>query len=148
MPVGPIRHAIVLLVSCLLVGCQDRDLTSSPKYSGVIGTEYRTKSGLYAVGVFRDIGKKELGFIHISPVHETGPEVAFQRPIPVGSVVKVLAVRKRFVPLENGIEFIVALDGIDLPDGVEIVVPLYGYMQTSDGFPDSTRFERISGLAP
>ena len=138
--------AISLLALCAAAGCADTDLTSSPKYATVIGAEYRTKTDLYAVGVYRDITAKELGSIRVSTVWQTGPEVAFVRPIPIGRVVRVLAVSKRFVLLENGIEFIVKVDGLDLPSGasgVDVVVPLYGYMQATDGSVDASRFERM-----
>ena len=142
MSIAVFRKAIPFIACCAVAACQDTDLSSSQKYASVIGAEYRTKTDLYAVGAYRNIDKKELGCVRVSTVWQTGPEIAFVRPIPVGRTVRVIAVRKRFVPLENGIEFVVAVDGLDVPSGVPVVVPLYGYLQSNDGFPDSTRFER------
>lgn len=62
------RFAIVALISCTIAGCGERDLSQTPQYVGVIGAEYRTKTELYAVGVYQDLDRKELGFISILPV--------------------------------------------------------------------------------
>jgi len=146
MPMAQPRRLLtlgLLAVCWTLIGCTDSDLTHTPKYAGVIGAEYRTKTELYALGVYRSDDSRQLGWISISPVQQTGPEIAFHRKIPVGHVVRVVGVRKRFVLLENGLEFLVATDGLDLPPGIEIVILLYAYMPTTDGFPDQTRFERV-----
>jgi len=146
---GRARRWLALgLSSICLTACADRDLTHTPKYVGVIGAEYRTKTQLWAHGIRRLNDYQQLDHIWIAPVQQTGPEIAFLREIPVGHVFRVRAVRKGFVLLENGIEFVLTTDGLDLPPGLEIVVPLFGYMPTSDGFLDQARFERVGTRAP
>lgn len=82
--------------------------------------------------------------IWVSPFPGTDSNIAFRRTIPVGHVFRVMAIRKRFVLLDNGLQFVVATEGLDLPRGVEIVIPLYGYMESSNGFPDPKTFELVS----
>lgn len=143
MSIAMVRKAILLIALMSSVGCQDTDLSSSDKYASVIGAEFRTKTDLFALGVYGETATKELGSVRLSAVQQSGPEVAFRRPVPKGSIVRVLKVRKRFIPFENGLEFVVRVDGVDLPNGVELILPLYGSLQSSDGLPDSSRFERL-----
>jgi hypothetical protein len=57
------------------------------------------------------------------------------------------AVRRRFVLLDSGLQFVVSTEGLDLPSDTEIVIPLYGLLKSTDGFPDADRFERVTGQA-
>ena len=143
MSIALFRSVILVIAFCAVTGCQDTDLTSTSKYADVIGGEYRTKTDLYAIGVYRANDDRVVNRVSVSTVRQTGPEVAFVVPIPIGHAVRVLKVRKRFKPFDNGIEFIVALDGLNLASGVNVFIPMYRYFQSSDGFPDSNRFERV-----
>jgi len=129
-------------------GALDSDLSRTPKYASTIGAHYRTKVDLYALGLYSTDGSKRVVKIWVSPFAATGPEVAFRHQIPVGQNVRVVAVRKTFVLLENGIHFVVAMDGLDLPADLEIIVPLYGELQETDGFLDENRFEKVSASLP
>jgi len=134
---------VSLSVTVVVAGCGGpSDLSQTPKYASVIGAEYRTKAELYAHGVYGSISNKQLSSIWIAPVEQTGPEIAFRRIVRKGQALRVIAVRKRFAPLDNGLQFVVTMDGLDLPTGVPIVVPLSGYMQSDDGFLDQRYFER------
>jgi hypothetical protein len=140
------RLMVAACAGVALVGCGDAfdtDLTQTPQYAGLIGVEYRAKTGLYAVGVWRANSREELENIVVLPVPQTGPEIAFRRNIPAGHVFRIVKVRKRFMPFDNGLEFVVAADGLDLPAGVEIVISMCCYFQATDGFPDASRFERV-----
>jgi len=141
------RIAIAVFIACTIAGCRDRDLSTTPQYGGLIGAQYRTKTALYANGVRRTNNSSELSVVTILPVQQTGPEIAFHRSIPIGHHVKVLAVHKRFMLFDDGTRFVVALDGIDLPAGVEVVIPLCCYYHSTDGFPDQSRFERVKSDA-
>jgi hypothetical protein len=79
----------------------------------------------------------------ISPYASTGPEVAFHRRIPAGQTLKVVAVRKASMPFENGLHFVLTTDNLDLPSGLEILLPLYAEFRDNDGFPDPDLFEKI-----
>jgi hypothetical protein len=140
------RCGFLIVVTMLFLGCNEApstDLSRTGKYAGVIGARYRTKAELYAHGISQANGSTALRFIWVAPVEQTGPEIAFRRKVPEGEFLRVIAVRKRPMPFENGLEFIVKFDGLDLPTGVEIVVPLYGYMKGSDGFLDQSLFDRM-----
>jgi hypothetical protein len=94
--------------------------------------------------LYRQVGRKELDKVWVSPFEDpTAPEVAFRRAIPVGQSIRVTGVRKRAMPFDNGREFIVAIDGLDVPPGLEIVVPLYAELQSNDGFPSQKFFEKV-----
>jgi hypothetical protein len=121
----------------------ERDLSQTATYASAIGTEYRSTTVLYAEGVYRNMARRELGWVYVTPVKQTGPEIAFHRTIPVGQVFRVAGVHKYFVPFENGLEFVVTTEGLDLPPGIEIVIELHGLMPSTDGFPDRTRFEKV-----
>lgn len=143
------RNAIALIaVLCAVSGCADTDLSSAPKYAGIIGSEYRTKTPLFALGLKSSADPKQIGRYWVSPFPGTDPNVAFRGAIPIGHIFRVMAVRKRFVPFENGLQFIVATEGLGLPPAIEIVIPLYGHMESTDGFPDPNRFERVPAPAP
>lgn len=138
--------AAALIATVAFMGCsvtKDSDLSSTPKYKGAIGAQYRTKTELYALGLKSGADPKQIEMVWVSASPGTDSNIAFRRTIPVGHVFRVLAVRKRFVLLDNGLQFVVAANGLDLPRGIEIVIPLYGVLESTDGFPDSSRFERI-----
>ena len=142
---------IGLVLSCWAsAGCAapESDLSKTPKYASTIGTYYRTKVDLYALGLYSTDGSNKVVKIWVSPFPATGPEVAYRHRIPEGQHVRVLAVRKSFVLLENGLHFVVAMDGLNLPADLEIIVPLYGELQETDGFLDADRFEKVSAPLP
>lgn len=139
------RWALVLAIGLFGSGCSSpADLSRTAKYQGEVGSQYRTKTALYALGLKSSDDPKRIERIWISPFRGTDSNVAWSRPIPVGQIFRVTAVRRGSVLLDNGLQFLVATESGDFPHGVEIVIPLYGYMESADGFPDSTRFERLT----
>jgi len=149
VPIAPLRLCVLigLVSSCWAgagCGAPDVDVSQTPEYASAIGSHYRAKTDLWALGLYSTDGSRRVAKIWVSPFPGTGPEVAFRRKIPAGQDFKVVAVRKAFVLLENGIQCVVATDGLDLPPGLEIIIPLYGEFRQTGGFLDDSRFERVA----
>jgi hypothetical protein len=92
--------------------------------------------------VYGNISRREFSSVTVLTYQQTGPEIAFRRVVSKGHAVKVVAVRQRSMPFDSRLEFVVTMDGLDLPIGVEIIVPMFRTMQSVDGLLDPRYFER------
>lgn len=143
------RHiALFVVIACgVATGCtvSESDVSQTSQYKTSIGQRYRTKVPIYALGLTATNGSRTVAKYWLSPHAETGPEVLLRQTIPAGQILRVAAVRKTYVPLENGIEFVVVPVGLDLQPRLDVIMPLYGYFRGVDGFPDPEFFERVEG---
>jgi hypothetical protein len=143
----PVARTFVVLLLLLAghLGCgAETDLSHTPQYASEIGSQYRSRVELFALVLKNPNDTKQFEKVWISPFEKLpSPDVAFRRAVPIGHLIRVLAVRKRAMPFDNGLEFIVAIDGLDVPGGLEIVVPLYAELQSNDGFPSQKYFEKV-----
>src|SRR4051812_31429391 len=69
----------------------DRDITSTKPYADLIGAKYSVVAdNLIAYGVY-DFDNRTLKFIDLIPLGIGGPEIAFRRNVPKGTVIRILS---------------------------------------------------------
>jgi hypothetical protein len=101
-------------------------VTSTKPYSDLIGAEYRVVADdVYAYGVYRDYPSKTLTWVTLIPgVGIAGREIAFRRHVENGQIMKILGAWHRSILFENGVYYLVAIPGLDLPPDTPIRLEL------------------------
>jgi hypothetical protein len=124
--------------------CAPRDISREPLFVDMVGRQYRIIGDVYAYGIKAELADKEASFISLVPRAVTGPEVAFQRRLPIGQVFRIRAVRRQFVLFEKGIEYLIDLQNSDLPRGIEIRLELLRGNESGDVDLNPRLYERIA----
>lgn len=90
------------------------------------GSRYKIIGTLYLTGIFRDLNNRQLSLAHLSPVQSSGPEVAFERKVPVGTIMIILGPAPKRVPLPFFAKrYFVRLEPTDLPREIDVIIELY-----------------------
>jgi hypothetical protein len=121
--------ACLCVAALTLVGCQrgpDEELTSTKPHADLIGARYRVVSTvLHAYGVYASLNeKKSISMVDVIPFPIGGPEVAFDRVVARGQIVKILSAWRHHSIVRTRVYYLVALEGLDLPEGVPIRLEL------------------------
>jgi len=97
-----VRLCVVAAFAGAIGGCSSSDISSEPLVAPMVGRQYRIIGDVYAYGIKAKLADQEASFISLVPRALTGPEVAFQRRLPIGQVFRIRAVRRQFVLFEIG----------------------------------------------
>jgi hypothetical protein len=90
------------------------------------GNRYKVIGPLYLTGVYRDLNNRQLSLAHLSPVQSSGPEVAFQREVPMGTIMTIIGPAPKRVPLPFfARRYFVSLEPASLPREIDVIVELY-----------------------
>jgi hypothetical protein len=89
-----------------------------------VGDRYEVVGTLYAHGVYLDLNVRQLSIIILGPVRARGPEVAFEREIPKGTVITISGNSDRRSPFGSN-RYFVELSPTELPSDVNIVLELH-----------------------
>jgi len=103
-------------------------VTSEKPYAVIVGNQYSVVADdLYAYGVYESLDDKAtINYIILVP-HGTisGPEVAFRQSISKGQVITVLSAWRRFIPMQNGVYYLVEVVNSPLPEGIPVRLELF-----------------------
>lgn len=91
------------------------------------GNRYAIVGPLYLRGIYLNLNDRRLSLASLSPVRVSGPEVAFQRIVPVGTTMVIVGPAPKRLPLPfYANRYFVRLEPkpADLPSEVDIVLEL------------------------
>jgi hypothetical protein len=133
-----IRAVLCMYLLIVMGACRKgthEELTRTSPYSDLIGAEYEVATDdLYAYGIYESLPGKTANWVALVPAPGIdGPEVAFRRHVQRGQVVRILSVWRQPVLLEEGIYYVVAAPGADLPGDIPIRLELLGANETGPG---------------
>ena len=98
------------------------------------GNRYKIVGPVYLAGVYRNLNNRQLNrqlaVGSLTAVQSTGPEVAFQRKVPIGTIMTIIGPapkRARLLWFANANRYFVRLDpaSTDLPSEIDIHLELY-----------------------
>jgi hypothetical protein len=93
------------------------------------GSQYRIIGPLYLTGVYRNLNKRQLNrqmaVASLSAVRFSGPEVAFQREVPIGTIMTIIgpAPKRVLFPFYAN-QYFVRLDNTDMLTDLDIILEL------------------------
>lgn len=122
--------AAIFLCLCL-ASCGQipwEDMSSNPKYSSVIGKQFKTKKELWALGITNENYAKKVDYILLVPgVGFSGPEVVTREQLTRGSIFRVVGVLKaRSLVFSRRTAYIVEEIGSNRFIGHEVRIRLTG----------------------
>ncbi len=127
----PIMKKLLLLMLAalgLLLGCSEeklKDVSADPKFSPFVGGRYEVVGLVYAYGIRRH-SKAPVDYITlIPPPGIGGTSVGFEIPIRVGSKITVLRVLKTNRVFDPEMDFVVRLEGTEMPAEVVTRISLF-----------------------
>ena len=89
------------------------------------GNRYKIIGPLYLTGIYDDLNNRKLSWADLSPVRSSGPEVAFQRKVPVGTIMFIIGPAQKRVPLPIvANRYFVRLEPTDLPSDINVILEL------------------------
>lgn len=113
---------VLALASC--VGL-DKEITSAKPYADLIGAKYIVVAdGLYAYGVYGSQTGNRITSVHLIPIGIGGPEIAFRRNVPKGTVFQLLSAWRGNPLMESSVYYRVAVENWDLPQDIPIELQL------------------------
>ena len=116
---------VVLVLAACRIG-PGEDISSEKPYADLIGVRYSVVAdNLIAHGVYESLDNRVLSYIELVPIRLGGAEYAFRRKVQKGQVVRILSARRQFIPLQNGVYYLVAVENSDLPQGLPIRLALF-----------------------
>jgi hypothetical protein len=140
-----------LVATCLLValaacdGAPGPEISSTPPYKDFIGAEYRVVGDqLRASGVYASPNERTaLKYVNLLPFGVGGREIAFDRPVPRGQVLKIIGAWRKFRSLDPTVYYLVMLEHSDLPTEVPTRLVLTGDNVGAGGDLNPAIFERL-----
>jgi len=113
------------LASCAPIPWED--ISSTPKYSSVIGKQFKTKKELWAFGITVDRNyKKKVDSIHLMDVDISGPEVVTRERLDRGFIFRVVKILKAKSFLVSRMAYMVEAVDSNKFKGNEVLVDLTG----------------------
>lgn len=93
------------------------------------GNRYKIVGPVYLSGIYRNLNNRQLNrqmaVGSLTAVRFSGPEVAFQRIVPVGTIMTIIGPAPKRVPLPFfANQYVVRLDPTDLPSELDVILEL------------------------
>lgn len=134
---------VVLAVAACRAG-PGEEITSAKPYADLIGARYSVAEDLYAYGVYESLDDRRVTSIELVPRGRIrGPEFAFRRKVPRGTVIRVLSAWRRFPLMERSVYYLVAVESSDLPQGVPIELQLDRGNEGAGAQPNPAVYRRL-----
>ena len=127
----PMTKSFLLLVLAALVvllGCSEvkfKDVSEDPKFRALVGGRYEVVGAVYAYGLRVHAGAKVDLITLIPPPGITSYQVAFKTQVRLGSTITVLKVLKTSRLFDPGIDFVVRLDGTQMPAEAITIIEIF-----------------------
>lgn len=111
------------------------------------GDQYKVIGSVYSIGVYRDLNNRqltqELSWVSLTAIRISGPEVAFLRVVPIGTIVTIIGFAPKRVPFPFfANRYFVKLEPSDLPNELEIILELNRGIEGNLDGVSSELFER------
>jgi hypothetical protein len=93
------------------------------------GNKYKIVGPVYLSGVYRNLNNRQLNrqmaFGSLTAVRFSGPEVAFQRVVPVGTIMTIIGPEPKRVPLPFfADQYVIRLDPTELSSELDVILEL------------------------
>ena len=93
------------------------------------GRQYKIIGPVYLSAIYLKLSNRQLNrqlaVGDLTAVRFSGPEVAFQRPVPVGTIMTIIGPAPKRLPLPfYANQYYVTLDPVDFPGGLDIILEL------------------------
>lgn len=89
------------------------------------GNRYKIIGPVYLTGVYSNLNDRKLSWADLSPVQYSGPEVAFQRAVPTGTIMSIVGPTQKVMPLPFfANRYVVRLEPTDIPPQIRIIMEL------------------------
>jgi hypothetical protein len=113
----------------VLCGCaptNTEDLSATVRFANSIGAEFQLKSDVDAYGIYIDLNERKVAYISVIFGYGiSGPEVAFKRLIPKGTILKVLYAKRNEIFFFRAKPFLeVTTSGSLFPSGIPIRIAI------------------------
>lgn len=117
--------ALALLLGGCLLG-EPEDLSTTTAFAPLVGQRIRLVAAVDAYGIRGETGQEQVSYVTLLPstIAIAGPEVAFKHPLPSGTVLSIVGVKKRRTLLASNTFYDVAIDASPLPGGVPVRLEL------------------------
>ena len=118
---------LVVFATMPLVACSEQreDISRSEQYRSMVGAEFRVVEAVAAYGIYRYPQQDEVLYATIIPgVGIAGPEIAYKKDVPKGTVLSIQKVVKIGRLLGSRIDYIVVANNDSLPKDVEVHVEM------------------------
>ncbi len=110
----------------------------------MIGHEYRVIGDVDAYGIKQDLQDEDASYVTlIPPPGIGGPEVVFKRRVPAGQTFRIRRAMRRFVLLDNGTEYVIDLQGSDLPQDIEVRLALMRGNESGEADLNPPLYQRL-----
>ena len=120
-----LRFICALALTVGFLGC-DTSLNDRQPYAGMVGREYRVVGDVDAYGITRDLQSEAASYVTLIPLPGIGgPEVVFRRRIAKGTTFRIRSARYRFMPFDNGTEYVIDLRDSEIAQGLEVHIGLF-----------------------
>ena len=124
--------AVTLLTVISAISCGSSDASKEPQP----GNRYKIVGPLYLAGIYRNLNKRQLNrqmaVASLDAVRFSGPEVAFQRKVPIGTIMTIIGPAPKRVPLPfYANRYFVRLDPADLSIELDTILELDGEIKGS-----------------
>ena len=137
---------LVVLATMPLVACSEQreDVSHLEPYRSMVGAEFRVVGDVAAYGIYRYPQRDEVLYATIIPgVGIAGPEIAYKKNIPKGTVLSILKVVKIGRLLSSRMDYIVATNNDSLPKDTEIHVEMRRGNEGNELLLNSSIYVRI-----
>lgn len=123
--IGRLVCLIWIAASSACVEHAQDELTFTSPYANIIGAEYRIVAEVNAYGIYKNMDRKEVSIITLIPgVGIAGPEVAFEKRIAKGQILRILSAWRERKLLSSDVYYLVEFRDADLPRGIPIRIEL------------------------
>jgi len=133
-----IKKVIAIILICIALASCDQvsmdDVSANPKYSKVVGKEFRVKEDLWVLGITTDLNYQDrIDYLILVPgVGFSGPEVVVSERLYSGSTFKITRVLKARSPLFSRMTYVVEEVGSNRFRDHELRVDLVGDMNNQN----------------
>lgn len=112
--------------------------------SVALGTEYEVVGNVYVHGVAADLNRRVLSYMVLVPLHLSGPEILFSRPVSSGSRLRVVArSTRRWPAFLYPDEYVVEVDSLAPTSGVPVLLGLSRGNEGSSGSLNPLIYRRL-----
>jgi hypothetical protein len=146
-----LRREALLVAAFLLAGvaiaCSTAagvDVSQEVEFTEMIGRDYQIVGDVDAYGIKNEDRDTNASYVTlIPPPGIGGREVVFMKRLPKGQTFRIVAATRRQRAFTNGIDYVVELNGADLPQGLDVRIALFRGNESGDTDLNPSLYQRV-----
>lgn len=138
---------LAVFTTTLLVACDEQreDVSYLEPYRSMVGAKFRVGDDVAAYGIYRYPQRDAVVYATIIPgVGIAGPEVAYKKQIPKGTILSIQKVVRIGELMGSRIDYIVVVENDVVPNSVELRLEMRGGNEGSGLLLNSRIYERTN----